>query len=97
MTPRYTRVLLKLSGEPFAGEEHGFGIDPRVVASIARQVAEASSLGVALGIVVAGDAEVDLLGIAVGVEHGDDRDPELARLAHRDLLLAGIEDVDRVR
>src|SRR5919109_725993 len=49
------------------------------------------------GIVVAGDAEVDLLGIAVGVEHGDDRDPELARLAHRDLLLAGIEDVDRVR
>jgi uridylate kinase len=54
MTPRYNRVLLKLSGEAFAGEGHGFGIDPRVVASIARQVAEASSMGVALGIVVGG-------------------------------------------
>jgi uridylate kinase len=47
-------VLLKLSGEAFAGEEHSFGIDPRTVASIARQVAEANSWGVQLGIVVGG-------------------------------------------
>jgi len=52
--PRYSRVLLKLSGEAFAGEDHSFGIDPRVVASIARQVAEANSMGVGLGIVVGG-------------------------------------------
>jgi uridylate kinase len=52
--PRYTRVLLKLSGEAFAGEEHSFGIEPRTVASIARQVAEANSMGVELGIVVGG-------------------------------------------
>lgn len=52
--PRYGRVLLKLSGEAFAGEEHRFGIDPRVVASIARQVAEAKNMGVDLGIVVGG-------------------------------------------
>jgi uridylate kinase len=52
--PRYTRVLLKLSGEAFAGEEHSFGIDPRTVASIARQVAEAIGWGVQLGIVVGG-------------------------------------------
>jgi uridylate kinase len=52
--PRYTRVLLKLSGEAFAGEEQSFGIDPRTVASIARQVAEAIGWGVQLGIVVGG-------------------------------------------
>src|SRR5918912_1151189 len=52
--PKYKRVLLKLSGEAFAGSEQGFGIDPRVVASIARQVAEAKNMGCELGIVVGG-------------------------------------------
>ncbi|MGH2693236.1 MAG: UMP kinase [Actinomycetota bacterium] len=51
---KYRRVLLKLSGEAFADPQHGFGIDPRVVASIARQVAEAKNLGAELGIVVGG-------------------------------------------
>jgi uridylate kinase len=52
--PKYRTVLLKLSGEAFAVEGHGFGIDPKVVASIARQVAEAQTMGVRLGIVVGG-------------------------------------------
>jgi uridylate kinase len=52
--PKYKRALLKLSGEAFADPQHGFGIDPRVVASIARQVAEAQSFGAQLGIVVGG-------------------------------------------
>jgi uridylate kinase len=52
--PKYRTVLLKLSGEAFAVEEHGFGIDPKIVASIARQVAEAQTMGVRLGIVVGG-------------------------------------------
>jgi uridylate kinase len=52
--PKYRKVLLKLSGEAFADPQHGFGIDPRVVASIARQVAEAKNLGTELGIVVGG-------------------------------------------
>ncbi|MDQ3985853.1 MAG: UMP kinase [Actinomycetota bacterium] len=51
---KYKRALLKLSGEAFADPEHGFGIDPRIVASIARQVAEARNLGAQLGIVVGG-------------------------------------------
>ena len=51
---KYKRVLLKLSGEAFADPQHGFGIDPRVVASIARQVADAKTLGAELGIVVGG-------------------------------------------
>lgn len=54
VTPKYRRVLLKLSGEAFADPQHGFGIDPRIVASIARQLADAKNLGVELGIVVGG-------------------------------------------
>jgi uridylate kinase len=52
--PKYKRVLLKLSGEAFADAQHGFGIDPRIVASIARQVADAKNLGSELAIVIGG-------------------------------------------
>jgi uridylate kinase len=52
-TPKYKRALLKLSGEAFAGQGD-FGIDPRTVASIARQIADATDLGVQLGVVVGG-------------------------------------------
>ena len=51
---RYRRALLKLSGEAFADSQHGFGIDPRIVASIARQVAEAKELGTELALVIGG-------------------------------------------
>ena len=53
-SPRFTRALLKLSGEAFAGPQAGFGIDPRIVASIARQVAEAREIGTQLAVVVGG-------------------------------------------
>ncbi|MEA2477836.1 MAG: uridylate kinase [Actinomycetota bacterium] len=52
--PKYKRVLLKLSGEAFADPQHGFGIDPRIVASIARQLADAKNLGIELAIVIGG-------------------------------------------
>lgn len=52
--PKFKRVLLKLSGEAFADPSHGFGIDPRVVASIARQVAEAREIGTELALVIGG-------------------------------------------
>lgn len=52
--PKYRRVLIKLSGEAFADAQHGFGIDPRIVASLARQIAEAKSLGSELAIVIGG-------------------------------------------
>jgi uridylate kinase len=52
--PKYKRVLLKLSGEAFADPQHGFGIDPRIVTSIARQVVDAKNLGTELGVVVGG-------------------------------------------
>jgi uridylate kinase len=52
--PKFKRVLLKLSGESFADPQHGFGIDPRIVASMARQVAEAKNMGAELAIVIGG-------------------------------------------
>ncbi|EKP93654.1 uridylate kinase [Thermaerobacter subterraneus DSM 13965] len=50
--PRYRRIMLKLSGEMLAGG--GYGIDPDVVDSIARQVREVVDLGVQVAIVVGG-------------------------------------------
>lgn len=50
---KYRRVLLKLSGEALAGTK-GRGIDPEVLDSVARQVAEVSRLGVQLGVVIGG-------------------------------------------
>ena len=52
--PKYRRILLKLSGEAFADPQSGFGIDPRIVSSMARQLAEAQAMGTELGIVVGG-------------------------------------------
>jgi uridylate kinase len=52
--PKYKRALLKLSGEAFADPQHGFGIDPRIVASIARQIAETQAIGTELALVIGG-------------------------------------------
>jgi len=52
--PAYRRVLLKLSGEIFAGAEAGFGIDAGAVTSLAKQVAGVQALGVEIAVVVGG-------------------------------------------
>jgi uridylate kinase len=49
----YKRVLLKLSGEALMGEQ-GYGIDPAIVQSIAKDVADVVSKGTQLAIVVGG-------------------------------------------
>lgn len=52
--PRWQRILLKLSGESFAGEA-GFGIDGDVVGDLARQIAEVrTELGIDVAVVVGG-------------------------------------------
>jgi uridylate kinase len=51
--PRWRRVLLKLSGEAFAGGDP-LGIDPTTVATIARQVADVVRTGVQVAVVVGG-------------------------------------------
>jgi uridylate kinase len=52
-SPQWNRVLLKLSGEAFAGGA-ALGIDPSMVSSIARQVADVVRSGVQVAIVVGG-------------------------------------------
>ena len=50
---RYKRVLLKLSGEALAGDL-GYGIDPKVVDSLADEIGDVVHDGVQLAIVVGG-------------------------------------------
>lgn len=52
-TPKYKRVLLKLSGEALMGEGQ-FGIDPRVIARIADDVKELIDAGVEVALVIGG-------------------------------------------
>ena len=49
----YSRVLLKLSGEGLAGES-GFGIDPAVISSVAKEIHDVHERGVQIGIVIGG-------------------------------------------
>ncbi len=50
---KYHRVILKLSGEAFAGPT-GFGLDLDVVDSMARQIKDVSEKGVQISVVVGG-------------------------------------------
>jgi len=51
--PAWHRVVLKLSGEAFAGGA-GLGIDPDAVSHFAREIRDASRLGVQVAVVVGG-------------------------------------------
>lgn len=53
VSPKYSRIVLKLSGEALAGSL-GFGIDPDVVNAIARQIKDVVAHGVEMAIVVGG-------------------------------------------
>jgi uridylate kinase len=68
-TPRWSRILLKLSGEAFAGERD-FGFDPATVKSIAREVASVHHAGVEVAIVVGGG---NIMRGALAAEAGMDR------------------------
>ncbi len=50
---KYKRVLLKLSGEAFMGDQN-FGIDPKVIARIAEDIHEVAQEGVEIAIVIGG-------------------------------------------
>lgn len=51
--PAFKRILFKLSGEALIGEK-GYGIDPKVVESIALEIKSIVKLGVQVGIVIGG-------------------------------------------
>ncbi len=52
-TPKFKRVLLKISGEALAGDKK-IGLDFDVVDSVAKAIKECSELGVQIGVVVGG-------------------------------------------
>ncbi len=52
-TARYRRIVLKLSGEALSGKQ-GYGIDPDIIHSIAKQIKEIVELGVEIAVVVGG-------------------------------------------
>ncbi len=51
--PRFRRILLKLSGEALLGDED-YGIDPRIIARIASEIAEVTRNGVEIAVVIGG-------------------------------------------
>ena len=51
--PKYSRVLLKISGEALAGERH-FGLDFDVITSVCQVIRQAVDMGVQVGIVIGG-------------------------------------------
>lgn len=53
MTPKYKRILLKLSGEALAGNQ-GTGINTTVIQQIAQDVAEVCKMNLQIGIVIGG-------------------------------------------
>ena len=48
------RVLLKLSGESFANEELGFGVDATIIENIAQEISESLNQDIQIAIVVGG-------------------------------------------
>lgn len=66
---RYKRIVLKLSGEALSGEQ-GYGLEPKIVRSVAEQVKEVVNLGVEVAIVVGGG---NIWRGKVGSEMGMDR------------------------
>src|SRR5580658_393571 len=53
MVPKYTRVLLKLSGESLMGERN-FGIDPQMLEQYAKEIKLITNIGVQVAIVIGG-------------------------------------------
>ena len=66
--PKYKRVLLKISGEFLAGGQ-GFGIDPKTIDSLAKEIQQAVALGVEIAIVIGGgNIFRGLAGASAGME-----------------------------
>ncbi|WP_404452651.1 UMP kinase [Virgibacillus necropolis] len=66
---RYRRIVLKLSGEALSGDQ-GYGLDPKIVQSVAEQIKGVAELGVEVAVVVGGG---NIWRGKVGSEMGMDR------------------------
>ena len=81
-TPKYKRVLLKISGEALAGEKH-FGLDFEVIGRVCDAIREAVAMGVQVGVVVGGG------NFWRGVKDGGDQ-MERVRADHMGMLATAI-------
>src|SRR6478752_7855073 len=61
----YRRILLKLSGEALMGDED-YGIDPKVIGRLAREVVEAQQTGAEVALVLGGGNIFRGAGLAAG-------------------------------
>jgi uridylate kinase len=52
-SPRFRRILLKLSGEALMGDD-AYGINPQVIAGIVAEIKAVADLGVEIGVVIGG-------------------------------------------
>jgi len=52
-TPKYKRILLKLSGEALMGDD-AYGINPQTIAAIVGEIKAVADLGVEIGVVIGG-------------------------------------------
>ena len=93
--PAYKRVVLKLSGEALAGDL-GYGIDPKVIFSIANQIKEIVELGVQVAVVVGGgNIWRGLSGSSKGMDRATaDYMGMLATVMNALALQDGLEQVD---
>lgn len=93
--PAYKRVVLKLSGEALAGDV-GYGIDPKVIFSIATQIKEIVELGVQVAVVVGGgNIWRGLSGSSKGMDRATaDYMGMLATIMNALALQDGLEKVD---
>ncbi|MDH5435449.1 MAG: UMP kinase [Gammaproteobacteria bacterium] len=64
-TPKYKRILLKLSGEALMGDDD-YGINPEIIARTASEVKELVDLGVEVGMVIGGGNIFRGAGLAAG-------------------------------
>ncbi|WP_134686229.1 UMP kinase [Brevibacillus migulae] len=93
--PAYKRVVLKLSGEALAGDV-GYGIDPKIIFSIANQIKEIVELGVQVAVVVGGgNIWRGLSGSSKGMDRATaDYMGMLATIMNSLALQDGLEKVD---
>jgi len=61
----YRRILLKLSGEALMGDED-YGIDPKVIGRLAREIIEVQQAGAEVGVVIGGGNIFRGAGLAAG-------------------------------
>jgi|SRR5947209_4659346 len=106
---RYSRILLKLSGEALLGRQE-YGIDPEIVSSIARQIVQVHDWGVEVAVVVGGGnilrgadaaargmdrATADYMGMLATVINGLALQDGIEQLGVQTRVMTGIE-MDKV-